>query len=98
MEGNAVAGTRRRCGDFRQCYNHLSALGDCRSVHADELARLAWRAGSRVVETLPFLGAPHLSPPATERAGIAFEAACVLAITSVDRHVSGGRAAADLGH
>src|SRR6266581_4717847 len=83
LERNAVACTGRGGGNFRQRHYHLPALGRSRGIHARQLARAARRAGSRLAETVRFLGLSCLLNSLAERTRVALETNCILAITGV---------------
>src|SRR5919198_3627498 len=98
MARNAIArlgGSRR---NFRQCDNDLSFLCRGRFIHARQLAWIARRIASSIVEALSFLGSSDLFDFAAERAGVASQADCVLAITRVEWFGARRRALANLGH
>src|SRR5204862_3070969 len=98
LERNAVACTGRGGGNFRQRHYHLPALGRSRGIHARQLARAARRAGSRLAETVRFLGLSCLLNSLAERTRVALETNCILAITGVEWSGPGCRPPANLGH
>ena len=98
LERNAVACTGRGGGNFRQRHYHLPALGRSRGIHARQLARAARRAGSRLAETVRFLGLSCLLNSLAERTRVALETDCILAITGVEWSGPGCRPPANLGH
>src|SRR5207247_9868169 len=82
LERNAVACTGRGGGNFRQRHYHLPALGRSRGIHARQLARAARRAGSRLADTVRFLGLSWLLNSLAERTRVAAETNCILALTA----------------
>src|SRR5204863_8058162 len=98
LEGNAVACAGRGGRNFRQRNYHLPPLSRSRRVHARQLARAAWSAGSRVAKKVRFLGLSCLLNSLAERTRGALETDCSLAITGVERSGPGFRFAANRGH
>src|SRR5258705_11793809 len=85
LDGNAVACAGRGGRNFRQRHHHLPPLSRSGRVHARQLARSAWSAGSRVAKTIRFLGLSCLLNSLTERTRVALETDCILSITGGER-------------
>src|SRR5882762_6629299 len=81
MDGDSIACTRGRGGNFRQRHDHVSALHHRSGFDDCELARIARRLGTRASETVRLLGLSGLFDSVAERAGVAAEAHRLLAIT-----------------
>src|SRR5215213_8039471 len=98
MEGDSTACARRRGGDFRQCYDHLSALSYRSGFDDCELARIARRLGARAAETVWLLGLSGLSDSVAERPRVSVEADRLLAITGMERLFACSWSAARVGY
>src|SRR6266853_2825410 len=98
MDGDSIACTRGRGGNFRQRHHHVSALRHRRGFDDCELARIARRPGARAAETVRLLGLSGLFDSVAERAGVAAEAHRLLAITGNEWPFACSWSAAGVGH
>src|SRR4029077_10324402 len=98
MDADSIARCRRRCGNFRQCHHHVSALCHRGGYDDCELARVACRRVARAAETVRLLGLSDLFDPVTERVCVAAEAHRLLAIAGMEWAVAFSRSAARVGY